>query len=48
MTFDMTFDEYCEVNDIKPGEEPAAFGAFLNAQTGWDGKISKLEEDEDA
>ena len=35
----MTFDEYCDENNIQPGEEPAAFGAYLHALSGgsWDG-----------
>lgn len=36
------FDHYCEENDIKPGEEGAAFAAFLHQQTGWDGKAEPL------
>lgn len=41
--FAETFDEYCERLDIQPGEEPAAFGAYLNSQTGWDGKIEEVK-----
>lgn len=38
------FDAYCEAHDIKPGEEPAAFAAYLNALTDgeWDGPMGEL------
>lgn len=34
------FDAYCEEHDIQPGEEPAAFAAYLNQETGWDGAMA--------
>jgi len=37
------FDAYCEKHDIQPGEEPAAFAAYLHEQTGWDGPMSEVE-----
>lgn len=40
----MTFDEYCEKHDIQPNEAPAAFGAWLNSETGWDGKINEVSD----
>jgi hypothetical protein len=36
------FDHYCDSADIKPGEEPAAFAAWLNAISGWDGPMGKV------
>ncbi len=35
------FDNYCEAHGIKPGEEPAAFAAYLHHITGgaWDGDV---------
>lgn len=36
------FDHYCDSAGIKPGEEPAAFAAWLNACTGWDGKMGQV------
>lgn len=39
-----TFDEYCDRMEIKEGEEPAAFAAYLNQQTGWDGKMVQVKE----
>lgn len=33
------FDRYCDEHAIQPGEEPAAFAAYLNQQTGWDGGV---------
>lgn len=38
-----TFDEYCDRLDIKTGEEPMAFAAYLNQQTGWDGDMHEVE-----
>jgi hypothetical protein len=38
------FDRYCEEHDIKPGEEPAAFAAWLNEITGWDGPMGRVDE----
>lgn len=37
------FDRYCDEHDIKPGEEPSAFAAWLNEMTGWDGPMGKVE-----
>lgn len=31
------FDHYCDAKGIQPGEEAAAFGAWLHALSGWDG-----------
>lgn len=43
MTADLSgFDDYCEKHDIQPGEEPAAFAAFLHEQTGWDGPMGEV------
>jgi hypothetical protein len=36
------FDKYCDAHEIKPGEEPAAFAAFLHEKTGWDGSMRSL------
>jgi len=36
------FDVYCDEHDIKPGEEAAAFAAWLNERTGWDGPMEEL------
>ena len=35
----MTFEEYCDENNIQPGEGAAAFAAYLHAFSGgsWDG-----------
>jgi len=37
----ISFDDYCEAHGIKPGEEPAAFAAYLHHITGgaWDGNV---------
>lgn len=32
------FDHYCDSINATMDETPAAFGAWLNAMTGWDGK----------
>lgn len=40
------FDHYCDTAGIKDGEEGAAFGAWLNASTGWDGEMGQVVEDE--
>lgn len=37
------FDRYCDEHDIQPGEEPAAFAAWLHEQTGWDGPMERVE-----
>lgn len=39
------FDKYCGDNDIVPGEEPAAFAAYLHSLTGWDGHVEKIGEE---
>ena len=38
------FDKYCLENNIQEHELGAAFGAWLNKTTGWDGKIEKVKE----
>ena len=38
------FDHYCDAAGIQPGEEPAAFAAWLNAMSGWDGDVAEVEE----
>ena len=38
------FDRYVEEHNIKDNELGAAFGAWLNKVSGWDGKIEKVEE----
>lgn len=37
------FDRYCDEHNIQSGEEPAAFAAWLNEQTGWDGPMGEAE-----
>ena len=37
-----TFDHYCDENNITPNEAPAAFAAFLNLTTGWDGEMRQV------
>jgi len=39
------FDDYCDRNGIMPGEEPAAFAAFLHERTGWDGPMERVGDD---
>ena len=41
-----SFDDYCARNGIAPGEEPAAFAAWLHEQFGWDGRVEKVGEGE--
>jgi hypothetical protein len=36
------FDHYCDAAEIQPGEEPAAFAAWLNALSGWDGQMGEV------
>jgi hypothetical protein len=36
------FDHYCDSAGIQPGEEPAAFAAWMNALTGWDGPMGQV------
>ena len=38
----MTFDEFVEKWDIQSEEIGAAFGAWLNGETGWDGKMEEV------
>ena len=38
------FDKYCEDNNISQDETPAAFGAYLNQQTGWDGNMGEVRK----
>ena len=33
------FDRYCDEHHITPAEAPAAFAAWLNEATGWDGGV---------
>lgn len=35
------FDRYCAVHGITPDETPAAFAAWLNGETGWDGDVAQ-------
>jgi hypothetical protein len=37
------FDTYVAENNIKPDELGAAFAAFLNKVSGWDGKVEVSE-----
>ena len=36
------FDHYMDANGLTDDEAPAAFGAWLNGTTGWDGKQGKV------
>lgn len=38
------FDHYCDSAGIKPGEMGAAFAAWLNAVSGWDGPAERVAE----
>jgi hypothetical protein len=38
------FDHYCDSAGIKPGEEPVAFAAWLNAVSGWDGEMREVTD----
>lgn len=40
------FDRYCDENDIKPGEEPAAFAAWLHEISAgtWNGNAGPVGE----
>ena len=40
------FDRYCDEHNIQPGEEPAAFAAWLNEKTEWDGPMGKVGDDD--
>lgn len=35
------FDRYCDEHNIAADETPAAFAAWLNQQTGWDGDMAQ-------
>lgn len=37
------FDRYCDEHEIQPGEEPAAFAAWLHERTGWDGQAAPFD-----
>lgn len=37
------FDEYCDANSITQEEAPAAFAAWLNQLTGWDGDMEQIK-----
>lgn len=37
------FDRYCDEHDIHPGEESAAFAAWLHERSGWDGPMERVE-----
>jgi len=39
------FDKYVEDNNIQPDEIGAAFAAFLNKVSGWDGDFEQVEDD---
>jgi hypothetical protein len=38
------FDRYCDEHGIQPGEEPAAFAAWLHEISGgqWDGRVEQI------
>lgn len=36
------FDRYCAEHEIKPEERGAAFGAWLNKTSGWDGQLGEV------
>jgi len=38
------FDKYVEDNNIQPDELGAAFAAFLNQLSGWDGDFEQVKE----
>ena len=38
------FDHYCDAKKITDDEVPAAFGAWLNAISGWDGDMHRVDE----
>jgi hypothetical protein len=38
-----SFDDYCDrLGVFDPAEFPAAFAAYLNQQTGWDGDMNEV------
>ena len=37
------FDAYVVEHDVQPGEMGEAFAAYLNGQTGWNGKSERVE-----
>ncbi|WP_307041696.1 hypothetical protein [Agromyces ramosus] len=42
-----SFEEYCAEHDIQPGEEPAAFAAYLHMLSDgkWDGDAREVSDD---
>jgi hypothetical protein len=38
------FDRFCDEHNITPDEVPAAFAAWLNRTTGWDGDMAEVAE----
>jgi hypothetical protein len=38
------FDRFCEKHNIQDHELGAAFAAWMNGATGWDGDFHKVEE----
>jgi hypothetical protein len=36
------FDRYCDEHGITDDETPAAFAAWLNERTGWDGPMEQV------
>lgn len=38
------FDKYVEDNNIQADELGAAFAAFLNQVSGWDGKVERKDD----
>lgn len=42
----MTFDEYCEHFEVTADETPAAFAAYLNYLSGWDGTMQQITPEE--
>lgn len=43
-----SFDEYCDRMNIAPGDEPIAFAAWLNSQSGWDGEMISVPDERQA
>ena len=43
------FDRYCDEHGIRPGEEPAAFAAWLHEISGgeWDGRVKQIGDGND-
>jgi len=40
------FDDFVDENEIKSDEMAAAFAAFLNKTSGWDGKYEEVKNDD--